>query len=66
MKFINKFSYDVYVDLGGLKRISPGQVVDLPGVYKMDPLTPIMEEVPAPKKSKTKAKTKKTSTSGTI
>jgi hypothetical protein len=64
MKFINNLPHDVYVDLGGLKRVVPGEVLDLPGVFSMNPLTPIMEAAPPKKKAKTKPK--KTSTSGTI
>ena len=73
MKFKNKQSIDVYVDLGTLRRVSPGEVLDLPGALICDGLTPIHEPIPtkpkavkkpAPKKpGKT---TKNIATSGTI
>lgn len=71
MKFKNAQNIDVYIDLGTLRRISPGEIIDLPGALVCANLTPVMEEkkpvVPlkAPKKKIVKA-TKNVATSGTI
>tara|TARA_R110000823_G_scaffold247649_1_gene371387 strand:+ start:191 stop:403 length:213 start_codon:yes stop_codon:yes gene_type:complete len=70
MKFKNNQNIDVYVDLGTLKRIAPGEIIDLPGALTCASLTPLMEEevVNPPKvfKKKPLKTPKKTSTSGTI
>jgi hypothetical protein len=73
MKFKNTQPIDVYVDLGTLKRVAPGEVIDLPGALKCEGLSPIHEQVTpkrkvvakAPKKKSEKT-IKKTGTSGTI
>lgn len=73
MKFINNTNIDVYVDLGTLRRVSPGEVIDLPGALKCEGLSPVPHEAPpkpkvakkAPKKKPVKT-TKDISTSGTI
>jgi hypothetical protein len=38
MKFKNNNNMDVYVDLGTLRRVSPGEVIDLPGALKCEGL----------------------------
>ena len=69
MKFKNNFAHDVYVDMGNLMRVAPGEVIELKGALHCPPLTPMFEETPPPKKAPKKkpTKTKKsTPTSGTI
>ena len=71
MKFKNNQSVDVYIDLGTLRRVCPGEIIDLPGALICGGLTPVMGEkksvVPlkAPKKKVAKS-TKNVATSGTI
>ena len=71
-KFQNKTGNDVYLDLGGLRRIAPNEIVDLVGTYSIPPLTLIEEYKPKPKPEPKPRKTKKTekpqnrSVSGTI
>ncbi len=48
-RFKNNTGRDVYLDLGGLRRIAPDEVVDLVGTYSMPPLTLIEEYKPKPK-----------------
>tara|TARA_R110001599_G_scaffold190573_1_gene385446 strand:+ start:3420 stop:3641 length:222 start_codon:yes stop_codon:yes gene_type:complete len=73
MKFKNTNSIDVYVDLGTLRRIAPGEVLDLPGALICDGLTPIHEPTPTkpkavkkPSPKKPEKTTKNIATSGTI
>jgi len=65
MKFKNTNSIDVYVDLGTLRRVAPGEVLDLPGAIKCEGLVPIQEPIPKAVK-KPKKSTKNVGTSGTI
>jgi hypothetical protein len=73
MKFKNNTNMDVYVDLGTLRRVSPGEVIDLPGALKCEGLSPMYPEAPpkpkvvkkTPKKKPEKT-IKNTNTSGTI
>ena len=71
MKFKNNQPVDVYIDLGTLRRISPGEIIDLPGALICGGLTPVIEEkksvapYKAPKKKPVKSD-KKINTSGTI
>ena len=68
MKFKNNQDHDVYIDLGQLRRISPGEVVELRGLYKCPPLT-TLGDIPSPVRSKAapkRKKSRKTNTSGTI
>lgn len=67
MKFKNNQKNDVYIDLGGLVRIAPGETVELKGLLICPPLTPV-EIIPVQvraKPKKPKAKSKKSSTTGT-
>lgn len=58
MKFQNKTGMDVYVDMGGLKQVRAGEIVEFKGALKCPPLTPILESaVPKPKKPKKKTPT---------
>tara|TARA_R110000824_G_C14872826_1_gene642484 strand:- start:203 stop:415 length:213 start_codon:yes stop_codon:yes gene_type:complete len=70
MKFKNNQNIDVYVDLGTLKRVAPGEIVDLPGAMKCEGLAPMLEEKPVPPTKAPKKKvvkpTKNVGTSGTI
>ncbi len=73
MKFKNNNNIDVYVDLGTLKRVSPGEVIDLPGALKCEGLSPMHPEAPLKPKvvkkapiKKSEKTIKKTDTSGTI
>ena len=72
MKFKNNQNIDVYVDLGTLKRIAPGEIIDLPGAVTCASLTPVIEEMEVNKKPQKAVKRKpvkpfkKISTSGTI
>lgn len=73
MKFKNNTGDDVYVDLGTLRRVAPGEEIDLPGAMHLDGLTPIHEPIPPKPKAAKKAAPKKTvkstknvDTSGTI
>jgi len=66
MKFVNNTSIDVYVDLGTLRRVAPGEVVELPGALTCQGLSPIHEPAPKRVKKAPPKKAKKTSTSGTI
>tara|TARA_R100000458_G_C8161189_1_gene165165 strand:- start:219 stop:419 length:201 start_codon:yes stop_codon:yes gene_type:complete len=66
MKFKNNHKHDVYIDLGGLKRIAPGEVIELTHALKCEPLTPILEHIPAPKKKAPKPKPKKSTPKDTI
>lgn len=68
MKFKNNLGHDVYIDLGSLRRIAPGEIVELKGLIKCPPLTPVtVITSPAPKKATPKRKkSSKTNTSGTI
>ena len=52
MKFKNNTPIDVYVDLGSLRRVAPGEEIDLPGAIKVEGLTAVHE--PAPKKTAVK------------
>ena len=69
MKFKNNYTHDVYVDMGTLLRVPPGEVIELAGALTCPPLTPVFEHASvskkAPKKKPTKTK-KTTPTSGTI
>tara|TARA_R110000803_G_scaffold57076_1_gene114892 strand:- start:17 stop:232 length:216 start_codon:yes stop_codon:yes gene_type:complete len=71
MKFKNNQPIDVYIDLGTLRRVSPGEIIDLPGAITCANLTPIMEVkkpvTPYKEPKKKPVKTPKNiSTSGTI
>tara|TARA_R110002012_G_scaffold52006_2_gene133775 strand:+ start:1209 stop:1430 length:222 start_codon:yes stop_codon:yes gene_type:complete len=73
MKFKNNTGDDVYVDLGTLHRVPPGQEVNLPGAIRVPGLTPVHEPIPAKPKGVKKAapqkhvkSTKNVDTSGTI
>jgi len=66
MKFINKSQNDVYVDLGTLLRVAPGEVIELAGAVSCPPLEPIFEPPQKPAKKKAVKTVKNTSTSGTI
>ena len=68
MKFKNTNSIDVYVDLGTLRRVAPGEVLDLPGAVKCEGLTAVYEPIPTKSKAakKPKKSTKNIGTSGTI
>lgn len=74
MRFKNNNNLDMYVDLGTLRRVAPGEVIDLPGALKCEGLTPIHEPAPTkpapvkkePKKKKPVKSTKNVGTSGTI
>ena len=59
MKFKNTQTIDVYVDLGVLRRVVPGEVIDLPGVLKCAGLAPLYEEVKTQSKAMKKAIKKK-------
>jgi hypothetical protein len=70
-RFKNNTGRDVYLDLGGLRRIAPDEIVDLVGTYSMPPLTllDMQSKDFAPPKPKAKRQPKKPSpkgTSGTI
>ena len=66
-KFKNTLTQDVYIDLGKLIRVPPGECIDLAGTHSCPPLTLVMEvPPPPPKKKKTPKKSKSSSTSGTI
>ena len=67
-KFKNKTGYDVYLDLGGLRRIAANEVVELEGTFSAPPLTFVEDFKPAPKSKPKKTRKKPTSkgTSGTI
>jgi hypothetical protein len=71
-RFKNNTGRDVYLDLGGLRRIAADEIVDLVGTYSMPPLTLVEEYKPKPKPEPKPRKTKKTekpqncSVSGTI
>jgi len=58
MKFKNTQPIDVYVDLGVLRRVAPGEVIDLPGALKCEGLAPLYGEVKTQSKA-TKKATKK-------
>jgi len=65
-KFVNNSDNDVFIDLGKLILIRPGEVIDLPKANSCPPLTLIP---PTPKKRKPKVTAKKSPTppvSGTI
>ncbi len=73
MKFKNNQPIDVYVDLGTLRRVCPGEEINLPGALKCEGLTPIYEPAPAkpkpvkkPAPKKPEKTTKNIATSGTI
>ena len=70
MKFKNNQNIDVYVDLGTLKRVAPGEIIDLPGALTCGSLTPLMEKTPVTPPQVVKKKPvktpKKTSGSSTI
>jgi len=69
MQFKNTQPIDVYVDLGTLRRVAPGEVIDLPGAIKCAGLTPVLEPSkpkPKPTKKKPVKSTKNLNTSGTI
>jgi len=70
MKFKNTQPIDVYIDLGTLRRVGPGEIVDLPGAHKCEGLTPVYEPpskgVKKPPKKKPVKSTKNVSTSSTI
>tara|TARA_R100000152_G_C6688204_1_gene120449 strand:+ start:31 stop:240 length:210 start_codon:yes stop_codon:yes gene_type:complete len=69
MKFKNKYTHDVYVDMGNLVRVAPGEVIELEGTSSCPPLTPVFETTSVPKKAPKKkaSKSKKIKpTSGTI
>ena len=59
MKFKNTQTIDVYVDLGVLRRVAPGEVIDLPGALKCEGLTPLYGEVKTQSKAMKKAIKKK-------
>ena len=63
MKFKNNTPIDVYVDLGTLRRVAPGEEIDLPGAVKVEGLTAVHE--PAPKKTAVKKPEKKKPTKST-
>jgi|TARA_R100000005_G_C4868735_1_gene126323 hypothetical protein len=65
MKFKNNVGMDVYIDLGGLKQVKAGEVIELVGKYTCPPLTPIID-TPPPKPKKPKKKTTAPPASGTI
>jgi len=68
-KFKNNHNHDVYVDLGGLVQVKPGQVLDLEGAASLPPLTRLMDIEPVPRptpKKKSRKKSKSSATSGTI
>lgn len=68
-RFRNDSHLDVYVDLGKLILVRPGQVVDLEGALSCPPLTMLMDVPPtlSPKtKKKVPRKSKSSDTSGTI
>ena len=73
MKFKNTSNLDVYVDLGTLRRVAPGEVIDFPGALKVAGLSPVIDSVPVvpvekkpnPKKKITKS-TKNVSVNDTI
>ena len=44
MKFKNHQPHDVYINLGTLKRIPPGEIIELQGILTCPPLTPLFEE----------------------
>mgnify|MGYP003626913300 CR=1 len=73
MKFKNNQPIDVYIDLGTLRRVSPGEEIDLPGALICAGLTPVQEAAPAkpkpvkkPAPKKAGKTTKNIDTSGTI
>ena len=73
MKFKNNTGDDVYVDLGTLRRVCPGEEIDLPGAMRIDGLTPLYEPTPVkpkavkkPTPKKPEKTTKNIATSGTI
>ena len=68
-KFRNDSPHDVYVDLGSLLLVRPGEVIDLVGALSCPPLTLLREEVfsrETPIKKKLPRKTKSRPVSGTI
>jgi len=73
MKFKNNQPIDVYVDLGSLRRVSPGEEIDLPSALICPGLTPVPEATPTkpkpvkkPAPKKPEKTTKNIATSGTI
>jgi len=70
-KFRNDTHTDVFIDVGELLRVAPGEVIHLAGILSKPPLTPVGIPVPEPtlpKKTYKKPPKKKSprSTSGTI
>ena len=68
-KFKNESTHDVYIDLGSLLRVEPGQEVELPGARSVQGLTRVPDVAPLPKpkpRKKPIKKSKGSATSGTI
>lgn len=67
MKFKNNQPHDVYIDLGGLRRVAAGEVIELQGALSCSPLTPIFETLPSvpSKKAAPRKPIKKVTLSGT-
>jgi hypothetical protein len=62
MNFRNDTGQDVYIDIGRLHLVKPGEVVTLEGAYTCPPLTPVPFEEPKPTSRKSAPKTKKKTT----
>tara|TARA_R100000005_G_C4985813_1_gene194210 strand:+ start:1765 stop:1956 length:192 start_codon:yes stop_codon:yes gene_type:complete len=59
MNFRNDTEQDVYIDIGRLHLVKPGEVVTLEGAYTCPPLTPMPFEQPKTTARKSPQKTKK-------
>ena len=58
MEFVNNTGQDVYIDIGNLKLVKPGEVIKLEGAYTCPPLTPVPFEKKPARKSPPKTKKK--------
>tara|TARA_R110000824_G_scaffold63133_2_gene166369 strand:+ start:1909 stop:2106 length:198 start_codon:yes stop_codon:yes gene_type:complete len=63
-KFQNQTGIDVYIDMGKLRQVKAGEILDLKGTHACPPLT-ILRPTPS-KKKKPEKKTPPASVSGTI
>ena len=63
-KFQNQTGIDVYIDMGKLRQVRAGEILDLKGTHACPPLT-ILTLAPS-KKKKPEKKTPPASVSGTI